>query len=524
MAERLVDLTAHLKAGLLKDSRTPRNVEGMSALTNVKGESGTLVYAEPLHNPVSTRTTTWPFPQLFRTTQGLAILTATSFNLLTEGTFATVTPITTYDFANKSTVKAIPAGGAWHFYEANQFAVATNGSCVLMTWVDTTDGTAKTFVFDDYIAEATCIHRGRVLFANMSGGTPPWFSHFSTLATAGGANVNLAAEEETRKVWWSSVGGGDETFLFQDPANIPGFETYLLRNDSGYMHMPWTYPVLALRPLAEKVIVYGNNGIGALILSPELNTYGYQHILDVGIHDRGAQTGDDSIHHFVDGQGYLWSISSDLEVKRLGYQNLFLAATETIGETTFGPSSIMLIWNSHKQELYMSFGNANWTQADQTYLLAEGIMSQLEQVVISGVQSFLSTTGEPDKDIFVVSGTPFTTEVITDDTEQTFTAITHITDFGTRDEKAIEWIEVTGEGITDLEGAASFRHDSRGVFASTPWVKANADGSIPVAAGGVDFKILLRGTVLGRGGTAVRLEGLSVVVKRIDVRDVRGMR
>jgi hypothetical protein len=151
------------------------------------------------------------------------------------------------------------------------------------------------------LAKSICEHRGRLILG-------------------GPKNYPESGKDYSNWVAWSDI----NNLAFIKTTDLDQAR----QNLSGYMPMPWEGNVLKVEPLNDKVIVYGDNGITALVLrSLDLasSTYGQEDVHDVGLKWQGSMTTNGkkdgkTIHYFVDATGWLYELGDDLQPKRLGYK------------------------------------------------------------------------------------------------------------------------------------------------------------------------------------------------------------
>ena len=208
-----------------------------------------------------------------------------------------------YSYANSvltPLLSGITVGGMWSMADFGDYLLFTNGEVNLIR-----NPTTGIFATDDGtvfpLARCICAHRGRLIL-----GGP------KNYPVAGGLYSNWVA--------WSDI----NNIAFVKSSDLDQAR----QNLSGYMPMEWEGSVLKVASLNDKIIVYGDNGITALPLaSTDLaaSTYGQIPVYEVGIRGPGAMTtngkkDDGSIHYFVDNVGWLYTLTDNLEPKRLGYK------------------------------------------------------------------------------------------------------------------------------------------------------------------------------------------------------------
>lgn len=199
-----------------------------------------------------------------------------------------------------SLLTGLTLGGMWSHADFGDYLLFTNGEVNLIR--DPTTGIFSTdngTIFP--LAKCICAHRGRLILG-------------------GPKNYPDKGEIYSNWVAWSDIGN----LAFVKSTDLD----QVRQNLSGYMPMKWQGNVLRMATMDDKVIVYGDNGITALALaSVELaaSTYGQRDVYPSGIRGQGAMTtngkeDEGTIHYFVDQTGWLCTLSNDLKVVRLGYE------------------------------------------------------------------------------------------------------------------------------------------------------------------------------------------------------------
>lgn len=104
----------------------------------------------------------------------------------------------------------------------------------------------------------------------------------------------------------------------------------LPRNEAAFMPMPWMGDVVHMKQLGDKIVVYGMENSagghgGISVLVPAGKHWGVWPVpgfpSGVGIVGRGAVSGDETQHVFLDDTGDLWRITSDLQAQRLEHKH-----------------------------------------------------------------------------------------------------------------------------------------------------------------------------------------------------------
>lgn len=456
---------------------------------------------DPLTLPI---TFDFPFPQLFVGKKQTLLAGETILYDVGRPSWIP-SQLTTYD---RGTIveKPIVAGGPWHFADFWKTWVLFNGSCLIFKQAMPlpTGLTPRLIVIDDTRVETGCAFKGRL----MMGGFEPenfWYQLWQTIREewAAGFPGNWQSIETVGEnfVFWSSIGGGDAFYLFLAEIAMSGtmgddigynssnpiWDTFLKRNEWGLMPMPWQGKVRCMKPLGDAVMVYGDDGISALIpASSPTPTFGLKHILNVGIASRGAVGGDDSEHLFIDNGGSAWTISGDLVAKRLGYQHHI---------ASFSPANIIVAFNPHRK---------HFTISDEYHglLVSKNGMSRPTQIVSS---------------MFYVDGMLIGTRADTGIPGLQLT--TEAFDMGLRGIKRIEAIELGTDADANMNVAVMYRYKKYEPFEISDWVEVNDEGNAYIGMCGVEFKILIN----CNSSSNISLDYVGVRWKLMDKRMIRGL-
>lgn len=354
---RIVD---HLANGLRPSPRLGVNVPYLQDCMNMKPTVEGLVPYEKVQTPFAAGPAIdFPFPQLFKGKGVTLLANKTTIFTVTEGAPWTVS-------GDILTVGAIVAGGPWHFLDLFDSWLLFNGSStVYCSNIHELEGGAAAIVGTAApLVQTGCYLNGRAFMGGfVAGGAVAGsiFNHASWTALVTswnadlpGSMVDIVPDIGQNFVMWSSIGGGDALWIFRPAWSTtirtagPRIFEHLKKNELGWMPMPWQGKVLAMKPLGNAVIVYGEDGISALIQTLEpIPTFGLKHLLDIGVVGRGAVGGTSREHVFIDGANYLWKIGTDLVPKRLNYQEFFTSMTA---------AKIVVSHDQEDDEYYISDG------------------------------------------------------------------------------------------------------------------------------------------------------------------------
>lgn len=459
-----------LGSGLRKDFRQPRNTNTLDQCFNLKPIGIGLTFID---SPVYAAATDWPFPQLFHLRESgqliLASRSAISFVTSLEPTVSTA--LTTYDSTNLALEKAVAATGQWHLADFGEVTVMFNGAQIVFS----DPSTGKNIVSDEITIGTGCEHRGRLITAGFSSSDthPVW------------------GRLEENEVAWSTIGGGDAFWPFMASlVDSERQEHYEIRNEAGYMPMPFEGTIHAVKTLDRVVIVYGENGVAALIpFSAPTPTFGLRPLLNVGIANRAALAGDHKGHAFIDKAGYLWVIGVDFVPKRIGYREQFSSLTSTVVGS----------YDPLEDEMYFSVDGT-------CYILTPSGLCEFADDVsgIARVNNDLYGAGD------------------TGALANTFILKTDAFDMGFSALKSIEGIEVGYHDIGNLKVGIDYSYDGSGTFSSFPiggaGIDVNDEGFAYIGITARDFKV----RVFGDYGTRPRIDYITVRWKFVDKRMIRG--
>jgi hypothetical protein len=249
-----------------------------------------------------------------------------------------------------------------------------------------------------------------------------------------------------RKNWvkWSNIGSVDFT-IWKD-------------NVAGERPIDWSGWVYAVKKLANKIVVYGQNGV--TLLTPLNNFWGMITISHLGLLYKGAVCGTDFVHFFIDKQGKLCRLDEKIEV--FGYEEYL---------STLGPSVVMS-YDELNQLIYICDGLIGFVYSVRSNSLGQGPVS------VTGI-------GVQDNELYIVSSTPTITI-------EPFELCTDIHDFGNRKNKTITSLMIGTDVTQTLYAAIDYRNDKSAAFASTPWVRVNPNGIANLPCFGVEFRFKLK--------------------------------
>lgn len=227
-------------------------------------------------------------------------------------------------------------------------------------------------------------------------------------------------------------------------------------NIAGERPLDWKGWIYAIKKMGGRAIVYGKNGISALI--PSGNAWGLQTIYRIGLKGKNAIAGDESIHFFIDNKDQLFSLSESLQ--KLDYSEYLSVLTNPV-----------LSYDLETGLLYICDGTYGFVYNYANKSLGKG------PVNITGISSQNGT-------LYAVSPTTITTpplEICTD-----------IYDMGTRFGKTIYSLEIGTDLDGILQAAIDYRLDKAATFTQTGWFTVDKRGVVYITAYGREFRFRIR--------------------------------
>lgn len=323
MRENNITIRDALTNGLAPDERNPRNAPFLESCLNMVPSEWGCATPPPI-TPVAD-VVQWPFPQVFRGRDQTLLFGQDTLQAHDGTAFQ---PVNLVNFYYPQQSDEIVAGGPWHFMDFWGTWMAFNGECEIVNAAHLPSPRLQHMV---KIRSGCNLKNGRAIFGGFKPGSlDSWHNTLRQYKRAGEDCVQMlvsgAEQVDENWVWWSSIGGGDLTSLFEAPfAGIDAYFELWLRGESGFAPMPWRGPVHVVKALADVAVVYGEDGVSAL--SPHGGAMGVRPIVglgkDIGVAGRGCVAGDDRAHVFLSSDRELWLISPDLQSQRLGYRRIF---------------------------------------------------------------------------------------------------------------------------------------------------------------------------------------------------------
>lgn len=365
-----------LEVGLRPEQDGVRNEQSLMRCTNLCATERRLRPFTPITEPFSDVDYMtwgvgkgWPFPQLIRTNSKTLLMGKTAMWEVDEGDDWSATPVAIRMMwpQGLADYDTIPAGGTWHVADFYDRVYLFNGKCMLLEDYSVTDPTIFSWMVQKEVTINTgCAHReGRMFYGGFDPNnyykTGEWSiflnallakEHLSYFKGFGdGSHLNMGTNGPGPNwVWWSTIGGGDVTWLFNDiiktlgtsgglfnaehdrfgkhERDMPFWQRMVERNEAGLRPMPFRGLVQKMIPIRGNVVVYGEDGVAALLSAnaPD-NTYGLYTFPDlgtrIGVAGRDAAAGGDGGQFFIDEEGESWFINPEMGIERLGHKEYF---------------------------------------------------------------------------------------------------------------------------------------------------------------------------------------------------------
>lgn len=254
-----------------------------------------------------------------------------------------------------------------------------------------------------------------------------------------------------RRVIWSAIGraefGIDET------------------GEAGNYVSPWNCDVLAVQPLGDALLVFGQ--LGVLEIKPvtePLPTFAITEVADFGLANPNAVCSNGTMLLFVDLRGSLWGMDSRTDTANvirtkvrpveLGYREFF---------DSFDKENISITYDGVLGKFFISDG-------EECFVFSNGALTEARQLVTSSLNGFGICTA-PDGPSMIV---------------------TDSIDFNVRGLKTINWLEFGLETDQDPRVALFWRTSFREPFKATAWTKLNHRGQVFLRTSALEFRIGLQ--------------------------------
>lgn len=489
MREFNTRITKALQKGLRPTEFSARGRPFLKEAYNVKVTEFGLEPFQPIQDPFGgAYSVDFPFPHLF-IGEAKTLLADKRYIFEVDMQNWEASRIDVYDGRSESTMARIPRGGQWHMADLKEAWYLFNGECIVFDTKHRELGgqSSKVLMIDDVSVNTGTEYKGRVI----TGGFDPsnvwgeaWEYFFQDWEEQLAMDVPFEFEDiGSNYVLWSGIGGGDfPLWLFYPELAMKGFraeEDYydldikssmllesLQRNEWGFMPMPWQGKILNIEPLGQSLIVYGDEAVTALI--PAEMGFGYQHLTNVGIADRGAVAGNRGGHVFVDESGELWSIGPKLQTNKLGYKEYFLPMLGT---------DISISLNQQESEFYIS-------NKDRGFVLDQGL-TEIKQMPTSVEFQQGGLIGISDEKVFEEG----TDKGMVDDRT---VIVSNPISFSVAAEKTVTVVSLGVRSPYKIEVALEYTTDKTDNWKRTRFVPVNAQGNADLRVHGLDFRVVVK--------------------------------
>jgi hypothetical protein len=430
-------------------------------------------------------TLSWPYPRLYRGRKHTFVVTHNRFFFVNEADWS-LQEIDVYDYNSQSSFYYPELGSPWQLVDFGDTWFFTNGvDAVFHTNQQLMLGqTDKAFGSKVVRITAGCDHKGRAFF----GGFDPDKTWNTVLSAMFGASTGTTLGLQTgiqqtlsgfenNFVWWSSIGGGDLLFFWdqaatnratsgwitgaQYSATKPFINDTLRRNDSGWMPMEWQGMVRCMKPLGEDVMAYGDSGVSILRPSVEFATVGQKTLLNVGVIGSGAVAGDNKHHLFMDTRGSLWLVEIGKAPQRLGYEEFF---------SDFLNTDVIISHDESEDRFFIGNGY-------KTFMLTRNGLTESTQVVTSAM---------------FVAGGVIGLGMQSVDMDREAMLVSEVFDFNRMGIKTLTSVELGFEGESQVYVAVDYRYKRHADWMRSSFIPLNDRGfGMPIVSG-VDFRLVVK--------------------------------
>jgi len=439
----------------------------------------------------------------------------------------TETGVNTYDAYSPLVLKAITGNMRWHVADFGTTWFMFNGACTIFkanfgAVADHDEYEDKIFVEDSTTIQTGCAFRGRLITGGFDTSNF-WNSDWQALWDIWRDNIidtfpdmgSLSMDDVgSNYVMWSSV-GGDLLFHFYPHLALSGYVNtntelafnapehyldYMKKNQMGFMPMHWNGSVLCTKVLGDKVVVYGDNGIGVLF-SATINgapTFGYKALSDIGIYHRDAVGGDDVEHMYIDSRGNICTIDALLAITNHEYSNHI--------KPYMVKQHVVISVDSIYRDYYIVFGDYGDATADAFLLSKSGL---------SVIYHYPNTLYQRDNDLIGVGVVGITSTV---------ECVTLPFNMFNRGIKHIPVMEISASRQSGaMSGDVQTKYTDIDNYSTKSYKGINKEGHVYVRRTGNIFKACFKCTA-GSRVRDVQIDNISMQWKQNDKRQVRGLR
>lgn len=460
-----------LRQGLRSSADQDRNDQFLTDAYGVRPTRfGASIY-EGIIQPL-TKTVSHPFPQLFVGSRYTLLMGENTLSELsytyseTSREFSRRIDYSAFGSYTHVNANMGAGGGPWHFADLDDAYFLCNGKYVVVKVPGLSNGNGTgIFISSSNFPLSCCELNGRVIFGGMNAFKGLMDVKLASLFdnldhTDLDGRVSQLANMDDSFVWWSSIGYEDAYWPFFGNWMMDSAATInqvWQRNEFGFARVPWQDTVWCVKPLGNGFVAYGEHGV-AYFKQNDL-TFGMEVVATFGTAGRGSIGGNRQRHLFVSTEGALWQLTADLQLTRLGYEELLEPLLV---------QPITVSYNEQLDDFYI--GNAT-----SCYVKTPAGMAQTNQLVTSIQMHRGNAIGMYEEAA---------------DTE--IRILTDIFDFGSRNIKTVNSVQLASSHSTDFSAILYFRNDSSGSFRSTSEITAQPDGRIQIGASAVEFMLRLK--------------------------------
>lgn len=167
-------------------------------------------------------------------------------------------------------------------------------------------------------------------------------------------------------------GGSADLPFFMEQMLMSGYQAanhgYVLQaaahGEIMFVKVPWHGEAIAVAPLGDNLIVYGDTGVG--IIRPisgdttqaqiPVQYFTVEPLLDIGILNESAFVGDKSQQTFIDTRGDVYRINVEGGITKLGYQEYISPLTD---------ASVLMSFDQRENDIYISDGSDSYILTPQ---------------------------------------------------------------------------------------------------------------------------------------------------------------
>lgn len=481
----------------------------------------------------------WPYPYMLKGKKYTWLCLDTDIFIVNEEDWSLLHLDDIEDYNGVVQNEKIIRGTRWQLVDFWDTWFLHNGKCTIFeTGLNSLLGNDSKIHVNSHIGiNAGCAHRGRRWLGGfdsdnfytenrapgyMKASANPrskynWKNFWDDLIdSAQGAPADMGVGlkfSELKSNWamWSTIGGGDLLYLFNYDlmrkgvtgvdyaANTVHDDNYIFQilqqNTWGMAPMSWQGDILSVSPLGKAVIYAGTGGVTALI--PVGDKVGVKEFpkLSQGIFTSGCVGGDEEQLLIMDSSGMLWLINEELQVQRVGYENILGSMAGT---------DVVITYDNNDRNFYIC-------NHEQSYILtSQGLTSHTQRVTC----------------IVNTSGGALSLGVI-EQLDESMEILTEPFDMGTAGLKTIVQVEVIRsieewaitQGTPHIDISILFRNSSRDYWKETEKRKLNNNDNVRIPITAKEFKL----RITSDNFADTKIENVIIKYQASDKRFTRGI-